>query len=585
MPKRVYKLTDEDKEIFALARKNFNYFTDYYLRTPLSGTYLRPDEKGDPRLQERYAVVREIWEREQRPSTIVMVVKSLTFSPQWREKVLTDEEIVWEVQPSDDPDRPVFFHNHGFRALPWQLKFHHAEQTEITIIGGFGSGKTLLMAVSLLTMAAMLPGFRGFVMAPKNTQAAEVLMKVNEWTAGSVYEERFIYKVLNRPPKIVVANDAVGKSNVIEFYAIEKDWGKVRTLQGDVAYIDQAEQLPDLDGVVRDVGTRLRGTYAGTGRRSVGRLAMFANAGDSPELWDRFDMQEQDPEIYLSMIVSSLDNPHLTQREIDAFKRRVGGTQQAIEQWIHARRPVGQGIEFTTAMLRRCHDESLDTTIQQAVEQGREGFHYEKAPRVGIYWWQMPADPSRIYLVAGDPGQSNPPNRNSPVILVWDITDFPSQPAVLRVFRWIWGNGTYTPFTSAFASMVEEYRAFGRNTFDSTGPQTGLDEFVFSKLGLLTDRMSLSGSQKQHHIMALKNLFSAGMLRIPYIGSMWYQLTHYRLPDAKLRQDIVSAMVVSAGWLFNQLPELSRVDDDFEEAVIYNRYRRAGGPRYTRRRT
>ena len=64
--------------------------------------------------------------------------------------------------------------------------------------------------------------------------------------------------------------------------------------RGDWVIIDQGEDVEGLDETIRNLGSRLRGRRP-DGSERLGRLTVLANAGDNPELWDRYDQAETYP--------------------------------------------------------------------------------------------------------------------------------------------------------------------------------------------------------------------------------------------------------------------------------------------------
>ena len=151
-------------------------------------------------------------------------------------------------------------------------------------------------------------------------------------------------------------------------------------------------------------------------------------------------------------------------------------------------------------------------------------------------------------MVVGDIGQNNPPHRGSPVIMVWDVTNFPERPAFLRCFRWIFGNGSFQPFWVEYKRLVDQYHAHGQNAFDSTGAQKGMDELAYTTEELVAEGMSMAGN-KFLHLNSAKQFFTKKLWKMPYLKGISHQLTHYRIPDTKIRQDIVMVIAMSAGWM------------------------------------
>lgn len=413
------------------------------------------------------------------------------------------------------------------------------------------SGKTAFESMSSIVMACTIPNFRGFAIAPKMLQSMEVYNYINTWCNGTPLFDRWLKSKSTKPyPKFVFQNDYIGEST-IELYSIEKQPEKLLTLEGDAVFIDQAEQFDDLDRVNTALGTRLRGQVHG--RPRLGKLVYIANSEENLELWYRYDMMELEPETYLSLNPTSYDNIFLTKTDIKNMERRVGGTQDAINQKMKGQRPIANGAHFTRAAIEMCLAPELDNIMDaeyEKPEQERNPEYVKRtADKVGIYHWELPPDRKRTYCVIADVGQSNPPDRNSPVIMVWDITDFPKKPAVMRAFHWVFAHGMYTPFTNEFQRMVERYRAKGLNGYDATGPSKAFNELQFAIEGLETENIDLSGSGKYHALNAAKLLMGKGLFKYPRISHLINQLSHYAMPDEKLKQDLVMCLAMSAKFL------------------------------------
>lgn len=496
-----------------------------------------------------------------------------------------------EYQIQWDDQGPIFFNPHGWLWIPWQKRVYHATEPEITIIGGVGCGKTDLDAMTLFAHACMIPNYRGYNIAPKMLQANEVYKHILSNCQETIAWKRWVTSYPQKPyPKIVIQNDYVGEST-IEILSVEHEPKKVLTLEGDEIFVDQAEAFTDnFEELISSLGTRLRGQIHG--RTRLGRLALIANSDDNPDLWYRFDMGEHEPKIYLSLAPTSWDNPYLTKTQLADMQRRVGGDAQSIAQKMGAERPIGSGEHFPASVVKLCMNTDLndimDTQLALPIDhpQKYDGFIKEEQDKVGIHIWEMPPDKNRVYIVIGDPGQGNPPGRNSAPIMVWDITDFPTKPAVLRAFHWPFCHGSYWPFLNTFEDLVKRYKAYTRNGFDSTGYAKGFDELAFNTMGLASEGIDLGNQGKFHALNALKFFMGKGLMQFPRISHLTNQLTNYRLPDTKVRQDLVMVMAMSATFMrryyYEDIPSLDEDDHKDKRPKGGDRYSRPTGNRYGR---
>ncbi len=614
--KKLDILNKLDYQIFERATQDVNYFTDYYFRTPHSGMKFSNDYP-DSRIVKQWVELRAAW-REQtdhgslstvEPATPVEKVLDFTGIKKippagFKNKQWTWKGTEYEVLQGLDGE-PIFWFRYGFLMQEWQKQAFHASQSEQTIVGGYGSGKTSYIGISLAVFAAIFPFFRGFAVAPQSVQAMEVYKFLSRISANSPWYDRWVVRDSeHHHPGFVLANDFIGESR-IEFYSIEDDPDKILTLEGDCAYLDQAEKIDDLDEMVKNIGTRTRGMV--NDRPRIGRLCLTANAGDNPSLWYRYDLAEVEPETFLSITVKTEDNLAISENDFKRLARRSGGTPEDIERWLHGVRPAGPGEHFPRQVIARCVDYGLNA-IMDGIIREREQLkgpsdlltHYEQFvkksdPRAGIYHWEMPPDfnSKRIYFVIADPGQGDPPHRNAAVVAAWDITGFPKEAATLRAFHWIHGKGEYWPFISEFERMVQVYHAQGRCAFDSTGMQKAFNELVFEQLNLMAEPMDMTGpSGKYPSLNAAKVLMGRALIRFPYIPGINLQLSHYVLPDNKIPQDIVMMIAMAAQYI-RQYYWFDKSDDiDLEKSQLLpmqkrslNRYKRDPHDRHERNRT
>lgn len=565
--RKIYHLTPADYQIIEAGRKDPNYITDYYMRSPTSGTrWMRTPEPMNENTVRGWTVLYGGWMDAGQPDSVFM-------SNDIEYTILADAE-----------GYPIFWHKHGWLWQDWQKEWFLAPQPESTVIGGFGSGKTAAIATILCTLAMITPGFRGFAVAPQMIQALEVYKYIMMNFSNTPFFSQFVWNFPKKPyPQFVLKSDYIGEST-IEILSIEHDPEKVRTLEGDIIFLDQAEKIMELDDLTRDLGSRLRGQI--NGRAKLGKFAMVANAGDNPQLWQRYDLAEWEPDVYKSFNPGSWDNIYLSEGDIANLKRRVGGTTDEIDQWMGGQRPLGKGEHFPPDMVRDNMDIGLDNIMDKAqvvleaargeIEKTRgktlirledmpEYFYVKKtSPKLGTYHWELPPDhrSGRQYIVIADPGQGNPPDRNSACIMVWDITEFPGNASYMRAFNWVAGNGSYWPFLSEYERYVKLYHAQGRNAFDSTGTQKGFDELVFVMMNLHAEGLNMAGNGKFLALNAAKMFMGKRLMRYPYLSHLANQLTSYKLPDNKIRQDLVMTLCMSALYMRRYYWEDAHDDED-----------------------
>lgn len=578
MPKQLYRLTDGDKAIFAAAQRENNpsRITNFYLRSEDSGTWWRPVSdavistlqlpgtiEAAKRWQQGYETLHAIWKHLGRPEYFGPSPGSVESWEPLRAHTYHERasklDRVYRTIIELDPDEPAYHHPHGVQFLPWQLEMYRSNNPIQVIVGGFGSSKTWGRLLAMLVRAVTLPGYRGFALAPYSVQSEEVYKQALQIIEGTEFE-RFLLASPRKPyPHLVLGNDMVGR-NTIECYPVLDDPGKILTLTGDEAMVDQAEQITDLDELIRNVTSRFRGQYKGRPRR--GQISLIANSADNPQLWDWFDESEDDPEYVWSYQPGTYENTYLTIGDLQRFERIIGKDKASQDMYIKGARPLGSGEHFPASSLALMRAEWLDDMMKKGL--GTKGYVKEEAKRVGTWKWLMPPDPNGRYIVVADPGWGNPPARNSPAVSIWRIDDFPRTPAIMWGFHWVFGNGSPNPWMQAFTEYVWEYRAIGMCGFDATGFQAGYERMT-DLHELQPTPVTMQGQKKFIYLNLAKKMMADGLFQAPMIQHLYSQLAKYKLPDEKLRQDLVSMMLVLAAMLepfyYLETEEYEVIDD------------------------
>jgi hypothetical protein len=448
------------------------------------------------------------------------------------------------------------------KPFPWASRIVHGTESDIILVGGVGSGKTLNMVMIAGYYCCMLPNFRYLGTAPVSWQAElsykdflqQVLDHGNAQNKRRI--SRWIEKVSLRPyPTIHFTN---GSS--MEFKSLDKDAASILTWSGDMISVDQAEDSSiNLDLVTGNLGTRLRGQVGGRAR--LGKLIFMANSAYNPELWEMYDRYESDPNS-LAMVITSYDNPVLTKKSLVDMERRFRDKDEA-RRMMMSERPLPKGKEFTGETIARAQSDALDNIMAVAMEEHRHGFLVESNRNAGMTRWITPPQKDRMYIMVGDPGQNNPPYRNSAVVLVYDVTDLPKKPANLVVMDWIYGHGSYWPFINRMLELYEQYNPYIA-AFDSTGSQKAFDD-----LGVLDNTKNWMpvnlGGLKMHMVLCAKVLLARGLIQMPKSAySIWNQLLMWQMPDTGLQQDIASAVFMAA-YVINQVLPRKAVNENGEE--------------------
>jgi hypothetical protein len=155
----------------------------------------------------------------------------------------------------------------------------------------------------------------------------------------------------------------------------------------------------------------------------------------------------------------------------------------------------------------------------------------------------------------------------------------------MRAFWWGFGWGSYDPFVSKMYEWMTDYQATD-GAFDSTGTQKMMDELVFERDGMPIIGMNMTG-MKHHFNTALKLFMDRRLISFPDIQGIRAQLGNYSIPDAKIAQDIVATMQMTAGYLrkYYYVSAGGEDEDESEDQPMdpeTQRYHRESGVRYSR---
>lgn len=555
---KLYQLNDGDKELFALTPQEPNYFTMFYMSGDYTGTYFRPEkEKSNTpeiaavieRWKTSYDNLRKKWLKEKRPNTLLY----------------PDREL--QVILEGDLNYPTFFHHHGFIFLPWQRNLWFAPQKTRIIIGGYGAAKSAGVLVTNLIRMATLRQYACFVVAEYSRQAYQVYLDAKNMLSGTEYEKRFVGEDgwKSRPyPQIIVRNSHCVESRM-EFLSIEQNPEKIKNLQGDTFHIEQAEQFNDLNSVTEYLSSRLRGHVGGRPRLGIMDYVANSDENGNPELWDYFDEGESDPEHVLALQPETFDNIYITVPQLKEIERRMGSDPQRKERALKGKRPIGNGEHFSHETIMKCRENSLDDQMQHGLENNLPGFKRLEVPKAQVVEWEIPPEEEKLYFLCADPGWADPPNRNSAVIMVFDITNFPESPAEMVSFHWVYGRNSPIPWISKYIELADRYHCIGRNAFDSTGAQSGYNHMVHGLNDLMPWAVKLGGGTKFVYLNAAKTLTSHGKFQFPNIPMLFAQMAKYKLPDDKIRQDIVSCLIIAAAYLDHLFYNISSEEEPEDE--------------------
>lgn len=529
-----------------------------------------------------------------------------------QEAVLTPTEIEICKRAQEDPDifTDYFFRpygeEHGFKfdnnfdeEGAWQKILHSASQKDITVIGGFGTGKTMGVAMSACTWATLTSDFKFLNVGPQAWQAQQMYDLIL-LTARNTRFEALIWEKPRRPhPKIIIRYKigATVYESSLEFMSVDKDATGILSWEGDWLHIDEAGLLDNLEQVIINVGSRLRGTVRG--RTRLGRFSMTSNSWDNFYLWYYFDQAVSDPENFLSIVVSSRHNHNVTEEQLKRMLARIPEDER--QRFIDGTRPEGRGSFFERNTIYACEVPHEIEMVQQYQREGKTGYKVEKLHGAGVTYYIKPKEDNRVYMVFGDPGTGGAPARNAPVLMCWDVTDFPNLPARLSAFYWGNGEGKIGPFINQLMNFINIFQPVYAG-IDSTGTQKNMNylinEFALKKnYESRGDRiipvnaiagLDFSGPKKVSYLHAARLLIESNLLAWPKdIVGIRSQLSNYDFEsDKKIAQDIVATIAMSAHAIrmwFHVTPEEIYQQMHSEAGIITDGPRRLDDASRTRR--
>lgn len=477
-------------------------------------------------------------------------------------------EVLSAAQASPNKFFEYFFRNPGAeRAFQldydftpegkWQEEMCMATQDFIVAICGIGTGKTLGVGMSACYHGMITPYFKFMNVARESWQSQQMFEMIIEQAQDTPFEK--VIRPVRRPYFKIDIEYKIGgitfRSN-LQFMSLgeKNDATNIFTWRGDWVNIDEAWLIDDLGTVVSNLQTRLTGKTA-AGRPYLGRMSLTSNPGESPELWQFYDIAQADTEQGLIFNIDTRSNRNVTEKQIAALVKRLSKDQQT--RFLSGKRPEGRGTYFSNASVRACEDHGLSAVVEKGISTETPGFVLSSAPHLGAYHFQTPPKPERQYFVIGDPGTGTAPARNSPVLMALDATDpFDFCPVV--AFWWGDGGNSILPFYDRFIEWIDYYRPVFAGV-DNTGPQKNTAEIINGEyitgkkksIDAITG-LDFSGSKKYAMLVSLRLTIESRRIRWPHVAfGISTQLKNYdpvldRNPNSKLQQDIVSVLAMAS---------------------------------------
>lgn len=174
----------------------------------------------------------------------------------------------------------------------------------------------------------------------------------------------------------------------------------------------------------------------------------------------------------------------------------------------------------------------------------------------GIFteWWSTPKLPDHSYASGIDLGRKNDPT----VILTYDVTTYPKEPAKLVDFKYIEaGRCDWQMIDNAVKRHIDEWDAQAEHD------GTGVGDSISESLTGYSEPFMFTKMAKQNTIELMQHAFDWSRVRIPKIPRLYQEHQRYIWDD----KDIVQDTVMANGLAIRQFHD---VDDVFVGAVDLN---------------
>lgn len=487
--------------------------------------------------------------------------------------VLTPEEIDIFNAGTKDPNITLgyLFHKPGMER-PFQLDYNFTEdgvwqkamcmakQTFIVAVCGIGSGKSLGVGMSAFYHCIQTDGFKFLNVAAELWQATQMHELIMQFADGCVAEQFISSAPMGAHPKIVVeylvppTMKRVKSTIEILSFGEKGDAKNILSWRGDWVNLEEAFRITDLGGKVSTLSTRLTGSSS-TGRPYMGRMSLITNPLPNAEGWMLYDQAAADEENGLAIEIETSANKNVTDEQVKRMLALI--PEKDRQSFTTGKRPEGAGKYFTRDTIEQCEDKITSEILLKALSNSEKGFIGKHRPRLGYYHFEMPPKEGRVYYMLGDPGIDNAPKRNSPVWMVFDVTDAPRLTS-LQALWWGSGNGKIDPWVLQMIEFISRYKPILAGV-DNTGTQKNTAEII-TKEYLDKDDMSVkkltgfdfSGSKKMTYLLCLKLAIENSTITWPSLcQGIGDQLQNYdpaedKAQASKTPNDLVAALSMAA---------------------------------------
>lgn len=451
----------------------------------------------------------------------------------------------------------------GYSLYDWQLEILTGDVYDyagnpahmIIVSGGPGCGKTQFMAMSSLFYGVMNPGFRLLTAAPTVKQNAEVIEAFDKMVTDTA-AAKLVSNVRRTPTPFYYIGYKTGANEQIFTTGSFASRDASRTnlgKEGDVVRWDEAGIDKTLSLTLKVLGTRARGIRAdGTERgiiypdgSRVPQFTIYSNPNSDSVEWDDLVDRAREWDGVAVYEIGMDANKAVTPAQLKAATSAVmlgtlvgGGTvEQALSFMRGEQNADANGPEFSSETIKNVVDRSYQ--IREEWVKSRTSLNYT---------FVAPREEGHIYIVTCDPGTFSKPRRNSPVVMLWDMT---SRPTMVGLY---WGSespGRNTPFIKKMREWIEEYDAYA--LVDTTGPGgtmlLEMEDIIEVESRIIRVDFGGRGSTLKQTLVKMAEIDGYHRRYVmPYYAPISRQLKRYEI-GMRGPQDLVIGILLLVYWM------------------------------------
>lgn len=474
--------------------------------------------------------------------------------------------------------------------IPWQTWFYHKPQKRKTLVAGIRSGKTYCVSLAFPHFALFNPFSRLANASISADQAKIVFYNVLDLVSRPKYE-KFVKDSRKHPfPVIELINGSEMWFRSVGYEAElwrgwEFDWVNV----DEAGYVSSRTTIDTLDG-------RLLGRNTHMNRPRLGLRTITTSPKGrgwlQEEFWKGDPAQSAfyNPDRYLSLRVSSMDNPYLDKAELQELFNSYSDRQRKQELEGLFLDPEDAVFSWE-ACQHMCDTERpevkqlTDAIDALSEDPNGDGFIPKVFDKFDYHRYQLPPARGRSYLISWDLGTTATRHmgRNATVGMVFDITD---RPWKLIAYR----RETRSSY-ALIVQWVKEWHLYYNNhglnaietVIDATGSGRPVQEILQDEHNLNVDGIVYTNSSKPDIINAGQVCIEQQLIITPPIRALLDELSGYEINDKKIVQDCVMAFCQGLHRARQRTVDLAKVRSDlilptrtgqreFDEILAAERY-------------